>query len=100
MSLGASVVRRTPATDGCTSHPGAKRSLDGSATGLPHPDRRGRLQRMPRPNFLYTFATFPGEGLAELDSSFANLPFDPYIAGRFRLRRFSHFTGPADRLVR
>jgi hypothetical protein len=55
---------------------------------------------MPRPNFLYTFATFPAEGLADLDSSFAGLPLDPYIEGKFRLRRFSHFTGPADRLVR
>ena len=52
------------------------------------------------PNFLYTFATFPADGLAQMAPSFARLPVDPYIAGAFRRRRFSHFIGRADALRR
>jgi hypothetical protein len=55
---------------------------------------------MPRTGFLYTLDAFPAAGLADLRPSFARLPPDPYIEGRFRRRRYSHFSGRPNALRR
>jgi hypothetical protein len=55
---------------------------------------------MPRTGFLYALDAFPAEALPALRPSFVRLPIDPYIQGRFRRRRFSHFIGPPDHLRR
>ncbi len=54
----------------------------------------------PRTGFEYHLQTFPSSGLAELRPYFERLPLDPYIAGRFRRRRFSHFLGQPGALRR
>jgi hypothetical protein len=55
---------------------------------------------MPRTGFDYHLETFPHPGLAELRPFFDRCPLDPYITGKFRRRRYSHFIGGADRLRR
>lgn len=57
---------------------------------------------MPAPSadFTFSFQRIPLAGFAELHPFYARLPLDPYIQGRFRQRRFSHFLGPAQQLRR
>jgi hypothetical protein len=52
------------------------------------------------PDFTFALQAFPTAGLADLRPSYDRLPLDPYIQGRFRQRRFSHFLGTADHLRR
>ncbi len=56
---------------------------------------------MPLPSdFTFLPIAFPTTGLAALRPFYDRLPLDPYIQGKFRTRRFSHFLGPAHRLRR
>jgi hypothetical protein len=55
---------------------------------------------MPRTGFEFLLRTFPTDRLAAIRPFFANLPTDPYIQGKFRQRRFSHFSGPGRELRR
>jgi hypothetical protein len=55
---------------------------------------------MPRTDFLFHLQHFPQAGLDELRPFFERLPLDPYINGRFRRRRFSHFLGDSEHLRR
>jgi hypothetical protein len=51
-------------------------------------------------DFTYRLTNFPTPDLAALRPFYERLPLDPYIQGRFRQRRFSHFIGPAHALRR
>lgn len=56
---------------------------------------------MPPPTgFEFALNQIPLAGFAELAPFYERLPLDPYINGKFRQRRFSHFRGPAARLRR
>lgn len=45
----------------------------------------------PQPDFTYHLQTFPSDILGPVRPWYDRLPVDPYIAGHFRRRRFSHF---------
>lgn len=55
---------------------------------------------MPRTDFEYLVGSFQREGFPALGAFFDRLPLDPYIKGRFRRRRYSHFRGPSERMQR
>jgi len=52
----------------------------------------------PRTDFEFALNTFPTEGLGELRPYYDRLPLDPYIKGKFRCRRFSHYKGKPSKL--
>jgi hypothetical protein len=51
-------------------------------------------------DFDYKLQRIPNLHFAAFDPYFENLPLDPYIQGRFRLRRFSRFQGPPENFRR
>jgi hypothetical protein len=51
-------------------------------------------------DFDYKLQRIPNLHFAAFDPYFENLPLDPYIQGKFRLRRFSRFKGPLENFRR
>src|SRR5258705_2717893 len=51
-------------------------------------------------DFDYKLERISNLDFAAFDRYFENLPLDPYIQGKFRLRRFSRFQGPPEDLKR
>jgi hypothetical protein len=51
-------------------------------------------------DFDYKLERISNLHFAAFDPYFENLPLDPYIQGKFRLRRFSRFQGPPENLRR